>query len=292
MDPVNARPPAPSAQLLERLRAPGPVVAVELRPPRANLPRERSIDTWIDMYHGIRRVVRQDAFIFLTDNAVGQAEEESLHHLQTNLAQDVPPARLVPILTCKHSLDYCLMFADRAASSGYESLTVTGGDAAVGPPRCLERAWMLRERIRERIPGLALGGWANPHRDATQQVAYLQAPRSSADYYLTQVVSHHDMPRVEAFVREARTRGLEVPGLVGVFYYRSANPKTLARLGKFLPVPAEELTREFAAGATPEEVCARSVRSLRNVGVEKVYVSNLPFRSAAATLRRVLDLVD
>ena len=36
--------------------------------------------------------------------------------------------------------------------------------------------------------------------------------------------------------------------MFGVFYYRSANPRTLAALRGFLPVPAEELTREFADG--------------------------------------------
>ena len=30
-----------------------------------------------------------------------------------------------------------------------------------------------------------------------------------------------------------------MPGIFGVFYYRSANPKTLEMLKQFLPVPAE-----------------------------------------------------
>ena len=41
--------------------------------------------------------------------------------------------------------------------------------------------------------------------------------------------------------------------MFGVFYYRSANPRTLAALSQFLPVPVEELTAEFAEGATPED---------------------------------------
>ncbi len=39
-------------------------------------------------------------------------------------------------------------------------------------------------------------------------------------------------------------------GLFGVFYYRSANPRTLDMLSQFLPVPADALAAEFAAGAT------------------------------------------
>ena len=61
-----------------------------------------------------------------------------------------------------------------------------------------------------------------------------------------------------------------------MFYYRSANPATLEMLSRFLPVPIDELRAEFAAGATPVDVCARSIRELRGLGVRHFYVSNLP----------------
>ena len=54
-----------------------------------------------------------------------------------------------------------------------------------------------------------------------------------------------------------------MPGIFGVFYYRSANPKTLAALKQFLPVPVDGLRAEFAAGASAEEICARTIRALR-----------------------------
>ena len=53
-----------------------------------------------------------------------------------------------------------------------------------------------------------------------------------------------------------------MPGVFGVFYYRSANAKTLEMLSQFLPVPVEALTAEFAGGATPIDVCARTIRCL------------------------------
>src|SRR5204863_1327955 len=96
-----------------------------------------------------------------------------------------------------------------------------------------------------------------------RQAEFLHAANFSAEFFLTQVVSHHDEPRVGAFLNESTRRGVEVPGIFGVFYYRSANPKTLATLKNFLPVPIDALTREFAAGATPEQVCARTIKSLR-----------------------------
>ena len=79
--------------------------------------------------------------------------------------------------------------------------------------------------------------------------------------------------------------------MFGVFFYRSANPRTLAALSQFLPVPVEELTAEFSAGATPEDICARTLRTLMNVGARHFYISNLPLSRVAATLSHIRDLV-
>ena len=58
----------------------------------------------------------------------------------------------------------------------------------------------------------------------------------------------------------------------------------------FLPVPVEQLTREFEAGARPEEVCARTVRALAEVGIRHFYISNLPIRRTHSALAMVGDL--
>jgi len=280
----------PQSNVLDRLRAPGPLVAVELRPPPAGLAAGDAMDTWIDLAHEVRRLARHDTVLFLTDNAVGAAEEENLRHLATNLAEEISPERVVPFLTSKHAVDYCLLYAARAVSHGYQALTVLGGDRR-GAPRCVPHAYELRRVLRDRVPALALGGWANPHRDAAQQVDYLLDPTFTAEFFLTQIVSHHDLRAVEAFAREAERRGLRLPGVFGVFLYRSANPKTLARLAEFLPVPAEGVTRDFASGQSGEEICAETIRRLRDVGVEKVYVSNLGVKGAGERYRRLLGAV-
>ena len=248
------------------------------------------MDAWIDTYHAVRTLTRGSTFVFLTDSAVGLKEEDNLRHLVINLGTDVPRSSVVPFLTCKHPLDFCLAYADRAVQHGFDSLVVLGGDKSVGPPRCFDHAWQLRRQIRRHQPGLTLGGWANPHADAATQVGHLLAGDVTAEFYLTQIVSHHSRDRVEQFLAEAARRGLDLPGIFGVFYYRSANPKTLAGLSQFLPVPVDELGREFAAGATPEEVCARSIRALLDAGVRHIYVSNLPIGRAAATLQRIVAL--
>lgn len=279
------------SMLLDELRTPGPLVTVELRPPRTDLSDADGMSAWIDLHHTLGRLTRQELFVFLTDNAVGAAEEENLAHVGGNVSDSFALSRIVPILTCKHTLKYCETFAVRAASDGFESLTVLGGDVSVPPPRCVPHGRDLREILAGRVPSLTLGGWVNPHRSAQEQVAFISAPNATAEYALSQIVSHHSTESVERFLEESDRVGSTKPVVFGVFYYRSPNPRTLETLRGFFPVPAEEIAAEFEAGATPEEICARSIRALRAVGAEKIYVSNLGERTAGRTLGRILDLV-
>jgi 5,10-methylenetetrahydrofolate reductase len=246
------------------------------------------MDAWIDTYHAVRRLTRDGTFVFLTDNAVGAQEEDNLRHLVANLGLDVPRERIVPFLTSKHSIEYCLAYADRARQHGFRSLVVLGGDKSVGPTRVVEHAWQLRKLLRGRDRLLELGGWANPHADPDRQVDYLMDDQFSAEFYLTQIVSHFDLPQVSRFLETTNRRGLTLPGLFGVFYYRSANAKTLGALKSFLPVPVEGITREFAAGATPEDVCASTIRELASAGVQHFYISNLPIARAHSVLAAIL----
>jgi 5,10-methylenetetrahydrofolate reductase len=273
------------------LRSGSSVFAVELRPPRAELATSEGMNAWIDTYHAVHRLTRQGTFVMLTDSAVGAQEEDNLRHLVINLGTDVPRERIVPFLTSKHSRDYCLSYADRAHESGFPVVVVLGGDKSVGTPRCVEHAWQLRLMLRQRNQAIALGGWANPYADPERQVEYLSDPAFTAEFYLTQVVSHHHVDRVARFVAATERRGLTLPAVFGVFFYRSANPRTLSALNAFLPVPADGLTRDFAAGATPEEVCARTIRTLMDVGARHFYLSNLPIGRAQLVLADVLGRV-
>jgi hypothetical protein len=280
-----------SRLLIDALGATAPVTSVELRPPRAELDAAAGMDAWIDTHHAVRGLVREGTFVFLTDSAVGTLEEQNLRHLVINLGHDVPRDRVVPFLTAKHSMAFCLSYAERASNEGFPALVVLGGDRTVGPPRCVDHAWQLRQAIRAHVPGLTLGGWANPHADPVEQVAYLGDGHFTGEFFLTQVVSHHEPAPVDRLLQEMDRRRLAVPGVFGVFFYRSANAKTLSALRRFLPVPVERLLEEFAAGATPEEVCARTIRSLRAAGARHVYVSNLPIDRSRPTLARIAALV-
>ena len=265
------------------------MIAAELRPPRAELAMHAGMDAWIDTYHAVQRLTRAGTFVFLTDSAVGAPEEDNVRHLVLNLGNDVPRERIVPFLTSKHPLEYCLSYAERARQSGFPALVILGGDKSVGTPRVVEHAWQLRKVLRDHDRALSLGGWANPHADPERQVDFLAAPDFHAEFYLTQVVSHFDADKVSRFVAAAERRGLKTPGLFGVFFYRSANPRTLESLKGFLPVPAEGLTREFGAGATPEEICARTIRGLMDVGARHFYISNLPVARAQHVLAGILE---
>jgi hypothetical protein len=280
-----------ASSFLEMLQEPS-LVSAELRPPRAELDATAGMDAWIDTYHAVRGLVRADTPVFLTDSAVGAKEENNLRHLVINLGTDVPRSRVVPFLTSKHPLQECLNLAERTWQEGFPALVVLGGDRTIGPPRCVEHAWQLREAIKDRVPELTLGGWANPHADAVAQAAYLLDDRFNGRFFLSQVASHHDQRALGGFLNETSRRGVTLPGIFGVFYYRSANLKTLETLRGFLPVPVEGLVSEFAAGASPDEVCARTIRAFRAAGIQRFYVSNLPIRKAAATLAKILKLAE
>ena len=275
--------------LADALGGDAAVVAVELRPPRAELGSSEGMDAWIDSYHEIRRLGRHGIPAFLTDSAVGTPEENNLRHLSANLGHELPRDLVTPFLTSKHPLDFCLSYAEQAWQQGFSSLVVLGGDTSVGRPRCVEHAWDLRRLIREREPRLSLGGWANPHVSAAQQVDFLLDERFCAEFYLTQVVSHLNLDPLQRFLDEVARRRVPIPGMFNVFYYRSASAKTLTTLSRFMTVPAKGLMEEFGAGLSAVDVCARTIRAMRSLGVRHFCICNLPMQDAWSTLSAILE---
>jgi len=284
-----SRPAAAGAPLLDRLRDERLFVAAELRPPRLALPRRQGMDAWIDTYHSVRRLARAGTHIFMTDRAVGAEEEENLRHLEVNLGPDVERSAITQLLTAKHPLEYCLGYPARALEHGFRTLVVLGGDRQDAIPRCVEHAYQLRRLIRQRHPEMILGGWANPLHNPLRQVGFILEEEYCADFFLTQVVSHYNLRPVEAFLDAARVHGVKIPGVFGVFYYRSANSRTLEALSRFIPVPASELTRDFEdKKLDADTLCARSIQALWGLGVRKFYISNLEVGSASQRLKSIL----
>jgi len=256
-----------------------------------DLPLEQSVDAWIDSNQLMRKITSLGRFVFMTDGAIGRREEPNLRHVTINLGADADRSRIVPILTTKHTLEYCLDFAERSYTLGFTSLVVLGGDKSDDVPRCVEHAYELRKLIRQRVPGITLGGWANPH-GGVRQVELMLDPDYSADFYLAQIVSHYQSDAIDRFTKETERLGVRIPGIFGVFYYRSANARTFEFLANFLPVPIAGLQRDFAANVQPEEICARSVHALLRRGVQNVYISNLPMATAVQTFSRIESRVE
>jgi len=251
-----------------------------------DLPMQQSVEAWIDSNHLMRKLTSLGRFVFMTDGAIGRREEPNLRHVTINLGPESDRSQIIPILTTKHSLEYCLEFAQRSYMLGFTSLVVLGGDKSDDAPRCVEHAYELRRLIRQAVPGIALGGWASPH-GGRKQVEFMLHPEYSADFYMAQIVSHYQSRAIDEFLNEAERLGVKIPGIFGAFYYRSPNAKTLALLSKFFPVPIAELKRDFKANQSPDEICALSVHALLQRGLKNVYISNLPMPAAAVRLSRI-----
>ena len=199
--------------LLTALGSGGSVFAAELRPPRAELATVEGMDAWIDTYHAVQRLTRQGTYVFLTDSAVGAQEEDNLRHLVTNLGNDVPRERIVPFLTAKHSLEYCLSYAERAQQNGFPALVVLGGDKAVGRAalRSSTRG-SCAQLLRQRDDALDARRLGEPARRRRAAGGLSARPDFNAEFYLTQVVSHHHADAGRAFHRRRRAAR---PGAAG-----------------------------------------------------------------------------
>ena len=136
----------------------------------------------------------------------------------------------------------------------------------VGRPAAVRRRTRgsCARRFARHVPELALGGWANPHADATNAGRTISpTTHFTAEFFLTQVVSHHDVAAVERFHRGARTPARSsCPASSACSTTAARTRRRSTTLKQFLPVPVEGLTHEFADGATPDEVCARTIRAL------------------------------
>ena len=204
----------------------------------------------------------------------------------------MPRERIVPFLTSKHSLEYCLSYADRAHQNGFPALVVLGGDKTVGAPRSVEHAWQLREMLRERDHALALGGWANPHADPERQVDYLAATNVNAEFYLTQVVSHHHADAVARFVAHRRAARPDDSRALRRLLLPQRQPADAGR--------AQGLSAGAGRGAdarvrrrrhAPKTSARRTIRTLMDIGARHFYISNLPVPRAQHVLAGILEKV-
>ena len=91
----------------------------------------KSVDAWIDSNRLMRKITSLGRFVFMTDGAIGRREEPNLRHVTINVGKEADRSRIVPILTTKHSLEYCLEFAQRSYTLGFRSLVTEFAPTAV-----------------------------------------------------------------------------------------------------------------------------------------------------------------
>ncbi len=144
------------------------------------------------------------------------------------------------------------------------------------------------QTLHERGHGLALGGWANPHAILNVRSIISRRQNFNAEFFLTQVVSHHDANRCRRFVDTTERRGVTLPACSASSSIAAPTPGTLEALRAFCRCRSKGSTREFAAGATAEDVCAQTIRTLINAGARHFYISNLPIARAQRVLASIM----
>ena len=210
--------------LLAALRSGASVFAAELRPPRAELAHAEGMDAWIDTYHAVRRLTRQGTFVFLTDSAVGARGgrqpaapghesraatcrasgscRSSPRSIRSSTACRTPSART----RAAFRRSWCSAATSRSARRDRSS---TRGSCARCCASATARSRSAAGRIRMAIP--------------SGRSTFSPTPDFHAEFYLTQIVSHHTSRRSRGSCETADGAASTLPGLFGVFYYRSAN---------------------------------------------------------------------
>ena len=217
------------------------------------------MDAWIDTYHAVRPLTRQDIRRFPHRQRRRHAGREQ----PASPGDQSWPRRCRTNGWCRfsrastRSTSVCAT-RSRRGSTGF-AVARRARRRQDRWPRALCRTCVgAAAAIRAREPRLALGGWANPYADAAQQVDFIADDRFTAEFYLTQVVSHLELAPVERFVDEiapARPRPR--------FPACSASSTTAAPISRhskclstFLPVPVEA-ARASSRPAQPPSTSAR-----------------------------------
>ena len=183
---------------------------------------------------------------------------------------------IVPFLTSKHSIEYCLMHASRAASHGFEALTVLGGDHTAGPPRCVPHARELRALIRQRVPRPRPRRLGQPSSAGNEQVDYLLDDDSKPSSISPRSCLTTASVRWSGFSRRPAGGVCRIQGSSGCFFTGAPLPATLAQAGRLLPGAGRRTdprirSRHDARG----DLRQLGPRCLSEVGADKVYLSNL-----------------
>ena len=192
----------------------------------------------------------------------------------------------------KHSLEYCLSYAERAQQSGFPALVVLGGDKASASPRRSSTPGSCGSSFGNAIRRSILGGWANPH-------ARCRAAGGLPDHARVSGGVLSDAGREPPPRRNGRRGSSWPPSRRGVRCREcSASSITGARIrGRWrrweglFRCPPKGCRASSRPARPPEEICARTIRALLDAGARHFYISNLPIGRAQQVLASVLEKV-
>ena len=186
----------------------------------------------------------------ITDSAVGAQEENNLRHLVANLGAEAAqrPRRAVSDLQALARVLPRLRRPGRAP----QLLVARRARRRQAPrPAALRRACVAAARSTS-ARGTLSSSWAagpirrrrRPRRSISCSIA-----DANADFYLTQIVSHHQArARRRRFSTKARRRGLTMPASSACSTIAARSRRRWRRCRQFLPVPVEELDRGVRRG--------------------------------------------
>ena len=251
------------------------------------------MDAWIDTYHAVRRLTRQ-RHVRVSDRQrrrlAGRGQPPAPRHESRRPMSS--RERIVPFLTSKHTLELLpARTRNVRGSTGFRRSSCSAATRRVGPPRCVEHAWELREAIRERQPDLRLGGWANPHADAGAQV----------DFLLDEHAHRGVLPDADRVAPRSRRRSRRFVGEASDAACRAARAVRRLLLPQREPadargtprVPAGAGRRAARGVRAPARRRTKSARAqcarCCDLGVRRFYISNLPLDTPQRTLGQILE---
>ena len=245
------------------------VIAAELRPPRAELGPAAGMDAWIDTYHadpraGAPRPVR------LSDRQrrrlAGRGQPPASRHQSRADVGRSRADRAVPHVEAHARV--LPAYAERARQHGFPALVVLGGDKASARRAASSmRGSCARPSARAAGRSRSAAGPIRMRRP-TRQVGFLLDDHAHADFYLTQIVSHHDRARCRAFLGEggsARASGCPASSACSTTAAPTRRTLNDARASS-CRCRWTHCRAEFASGADAVDICARTVRALVDEG--------------------------
>ena len=226
----------------------------------------------------VRNLTRGGTFVFLTDSAVYPRGRQPPASASSTWEKTCPvQGRTLPHLQAFDGVCPRVRGPRPATTASRRSSVL--GVTRVSVPRVALTCVATAGGNQASRAGSRARRMGHPHADALRKSTILLHERAHAEFY-------PDADRVAPQPRPCRTipgrrrrRACRSTGSSASFL-PSANARTLAALREFLPVPVDELTREFAGGDSRPTSAHAHPRTSHDAGVRHSISAPAPRRAA------------